>query len=213
MGGRERARSSGAARARSQGARTPRPHVLDGGGAGVRLLARAGQRRLLLADPARRACCSPSRRCRVDRAQGGRAGWRTLPTCSRTTTCRRSSSPPRRAAGQETEELEAARSLPRPRRRTGASPRRPRAPRRAWPGRSSSPRRSIPRAALLERWAKAAQQRGRLEEARGTRGSDRPLPRARRNGQRREGAVGAFHSLAALAVRRVRKGSLRLSRC
>ena len=77
MGGRELARGrAGVARARPQGARAPRPHQLDGGRAGVQLLAPAGQGRLLRADPPRRTRRPPPRGSRLDRAQGGRASGR-----------------------------------------------------------------------------------------------------------------------------------------
>ena len=87
----------------AQGARAPRPHQLDGGRGRVRLLAPAGPGRLLRADPARRPCRPPPRGGRLDRAARRASASRTWPTCSPTTTCRRSSSPgppARRDAGR-----------------------------------------------------------------------------------------------------------------
>ena len=95
-------------------------------------------------DPARRAGRPPPRRRRLDRAARRASGSRTWPTCSPTTTCRRSSSP----------RPPATRSRPRssPRRRdatsrspaSGRSASTPPRPRRGSPGRSSSPRPRIP---------------------------------------------------------------------
>ena len=106
---------------------------------------------------------------------------------------RRSSSPAPPAA-DESAELEAPRDpLPRARRRAGAPARRRERRGAAWPGRSSSrPPATHERALLLERWAQAAQQQGRLLEARDALEEALALvPRAGRDRRRRAGADGA----------------------
>ena len=59
---------------------------VDGGRAGVRLLAPPGQGRLLRPDPARGPCRPPPSGRSLDRATRPASGQRTWPTCSRTTT-------------------------------------------------------------------------------------------------------------------------------
>ena len=173
---------AGAARALAQGARPPRSHELDGGRARVRLLARARARRLLRADPARRPRRPPPRGGRLDRGEGGRAGRGPGRRARPPLPGRARARPRGRARRADTSELR--------RRRCATSP---------WPasGRSRStsnrpsgslaralelaPAGHPERASLLERWAQAAQQQGRLQEAEaGARRGPRPLPRAGR---------------------------------
>ena len=148
----------------------------------VRLLAPAGQGRLLRPDPARRPRRPPPRGRRLDRATRRASGPRTWPTCSPTTTC--SALELARAAGQaeQAQELEAnairylalagERALALDVERAEAS---------LAKALALAPAGHPERASLLERWAQAAQQQGRLQEATSrARGGARPLPRAGR---------------------------------
>ena len=105
----------------------------------------------------------PPRGSRRRRASGSK----TWPTCSPTTTVRRSSStgPPVDEETQEQLQAQAVRYLALAGERALALD--VDRPSSTSPARSSSPRPAIPtRASLLERWAQATQQQGRLQEAR-----------------------------------------------
>ena len=159
---------AGPARALPQGARAPRPHVVDGGRGRVRLLARPGPRRLLRADPprrlARRGTARPPPGSSARRASGRRTSpsvlahhyVQALELAARRRADRGGAGAGggRAAATSPWQESERSRST--------SNARRP-----AWPRRSRSAPPSDPeRASLLERWAHAAQQQGRLREAR-----------------------------------------------
>ena len=132
--GRPRARRgrAGLARALAQGARPTLTHLFDAGRGRVRLLAPAGQGRLLRADPPHRPCRPPPRGRRLARAAGGRAG-RGPGRRARPPLPERARARPRRRPGGGGGGAGSERDpLPRPGRRSRASARR--RPRGAEPG-------------------------------------------------------------------------------
>ena len=193
----------------------PCPHELDGGGAGIRLLARAGQRRLLRPDSALLPCCSPSRRCCLDRAQGwGASGGprrrarAPLPGSARA----RSRSREHRGDGGARGRRD---PVPRPRRRTGARARRPERRGELGPGARAGSRRSpgasLPARALGKGCAATGPAGG---SASGTRGSDRPLPGTGRERGRRAGVDRGLSQCSGRSeIRAGRRRSPRLWRC
>ena len=140
---------------------------LDAGRGGVRLLAPAGTRRLLPADPPRQPRGPAPRRCCLDRGPGGRARRETSATCSPTTTSRRWSwlAPSARSRTSRSWRLRRAAISHWP--GSGPCPSTWPAPRPASLVRSQLTPAGCPeRAGLLEHWAQAARQQGRLPEAR-----------------------------------------------
>ena len=94
IGGRDAGRARArAARASPQGARPPCAGELDGGRERVLVLASARARRRLRPDPAGRSGRAGTARQPPGSSARQASGSRTWPSCSPTTTCRRSSSP------------------------------------------------------------------------------------------------------------------------